>query len=279
MSRAAPVAIPPLSKVCPAWPEPWQWEQPLPSEMERSRSIGARKVVERRGGREVFGVVIGSGAPAVPTVGDLLRRAQSLCERSVRFEVKGAEGLRVVALQQQRVRELNRKSRGPLEPGLRLNASMAAQVATDARRALRKGNLFASDFARGGTLPFPHRAGSSPCSGPVRPATVARDLQAWRDGEEFESATDADMVARVRALIPRTMAREVKVSSVRDARAALLAVEGHCVEQWEAWAARAARSRREAVKVDRQAITASYGRKGRGWVPRENLRVKLGAVG
>lgn len=219
--------------------------------MERSRSIGETRTVAVRGGVRVKAVVIGSTAPATPSLSDLLRHGQSLCERGVLVRLESGGKL---AVQAQRLRELNR-TRRPMEPGLVVPAAEAQRYVTEARERLAVGDVEGSDSARGGTLPFPHRVGSSPCSGPRRPAVVVRALDDWRAGDGFENASETDMVAFAREGLP---ARLRGVDSVDTARAAAVEVEGACVDVWDAWAKRNLRGRAAQVVERAREVRAAY---------------------
>lgn len=249
MSRAAPLRIPELSEACPAWGEKGfrDWASPLPAGMERSRSVGVEKVYERIRGREARGVVLGTGTPAVPSAGDLLRRGKSLCERSV---IVSTPLRGVVAVQASRVRELNRTPR-PMDPGLSLPPLVARSAVADAFAALELGDVAASDAARGGTLPYPHRAGSSPCSGARRPAAVLEDLRAWRDGDAHDGWSKRDALKRARAL-----GSEVK--SLADVERVALAVERRCVQAWAEWVERAELGPRRQVQEQRRKVREAY---------------------
>ena len=258
---SASLRIPELGEACPAWGAQGfdAWGAPLPPSDDRSRSIGLRKVFDRQRGREASGVVLGSGTPARPTAGDLLRRGPSLCERSVLL--RDDRG-RVVAVGNTRVRELNRRSR-PTDPGLSLNALAARQVVNEARAALALGDVFAADAARGGTLPYPHRAGSSPCSGARRPAAVLGDLRAWREGEAFDGWSRSDALRRARELGPG-------VKRLADAERVGLDVERQCVEVWARWVDRAELGRKGARARDAAEIRKSYAT-ARGTAPRARV--------
>lgn len=249
MSRAAPLRIPDLSEACPAWGEKGfrDWASPLPAGMERSRSIGVEKVYERIRGREARGVVLGTGTPAVPSAGDLLRRGKSLCERSV---IVSTPLRGVVAVQASRVRELNRTAR-PMEPGATLPVLVARSAVAEAFAALELGDVEASDLARYSTLPYPHRAGSSPCSGERRPAAVLADLRAWRDGDAHDGWTKRDALKRARALGP-------EVKSLGDVERVALAVERRCVQAWADWVDRAELGPRRQVQEQRRAVREAY---------------------
>lgn len=252
-------ATPPLPAACPAqWPAPWRWGQPLPPELERSRSIGARRVVARPGGVPVTARVVGSTAPAQPSLSDLVRSGQSLCARGVLLELKSGGR---VALQSQRLRELNRAPR-PLEPGLSMPPSEAAALVARARARLAAGDVRGSDAERAGTLPYTHRAGSSPCSGARRPAAVLEAVEAWREGEGYDNATEADMVALARAAMPRA-----RIRSLADVQRAAAAQEGECLDAWETWVERNAVGRVAQIKSVAGEVRAQY-------APRKKSRAK-----
>lgn len=249
MSRAAPLRVPELAEACPSWAAAGfdTWAAPLPRGLERSRSLGLERVYERSRGRELSGVVVGSGTPAVPSAGDLLRRGPSLCERSVIVRTPlGAE----VAVQGSRVRELNR-TRRPMEPGMVLPILAARAAASEARAALERGDVQGSDDARGGTLPYPHRAGSSPCSGSRRPAAVLADLRDWREGEGHDNWTRRDALRRARVL-------GSEVRTLDDVERVALRVEERCVRAWESWVERGLLGAREQVREKRAAVRAAY---------------------
>lgn len=249
MSRAAPLRIPELGEACPRWVERGyrEWASPLRPEDERSRSLGAEKVYERERGYEKSGRVVGSGSPAVPSAGDLLRRGESLCAPSTLIATPlGA----VVAVQSTRVRELNRTPR-PIDEGLRIPVLAARAAVAEMRAALELGDVFASDDARGGTLPYPHREGSSPCSGSRRPAAVLRDVLDWSAGEGHDNWSRADALRRARELGPG-------VKRLRDVSRVALEVETSCVATWDAWVERGLMGRREQMREARAAVRASY---------------------
>lgn len=254
MARGPLIRIPELAEACPQWAESADgWGMELPEGATRLRTLGQRRVFERVKGRSKSGIVVGVGAPAVPTVGDLLRRAKSLCERSIL--VRDDEGVRH-AVQNSRVRELNRTPR-PTDEGLRISALEARQVVANARNYLAVGDVLSSDYERGGTLPYPHRAGSSPCSGTRRPAAVLRDLEAWREGEAHDSWTAEDALARAREMDPA-------VADLDDVVARAKAIEERCLDVWARWVDKAERSRKQAIRDDAAALRTSYRTSRRG---------------
>jgi hypothetical protein len=273
MAKRATFTPPPLHRVCKAWPAPWEWGQPLSDGMERLRSLGVARLVVRPGGKStvtvfqagnpttrtlrggvegVRGVVLGSTAPPLPSAGEVLRGGPSLCARGVALRLD--DGRRVV-LGATRLREVNRTPRA-LDPGLTVPAFVAAEMAREARAALDVGDVAGSDRARGETLPFPHRAGSSPCSGSMRPATLLEDLRQWREGDGFESASEGEMFARLVSVIPK--AQRAAVPSLAAAAAALGEVERGCVRTWEDWAERNAQRQGELFAAQRRAVREMY---------------------
>lgn len=205
----------------------------------------------RRGAVEARGVVVGSGAPARPSLSDLLRRGESLCERSVLVRVDGA----TMAMQAQRLRELNRTPR-PTNPGVVVPAALAQHMARMAAEHVAVGDVEGSDEARGGSLPHPHREGSSPCSGPRRPAAITRALREWQEGEGYDEASEADMIALAREAFPKRFAPRIR--TLDDARAVALEVERGCVEIWATWSERALRGRAAAVLQRAREVRAMY---------------------
>lgn len=254
MAKVAPLRVPPLPRACPRWGEAGflEWGTRLPPDVERSRSLGVSKVIDRFKGREVRGVVVGTTTPARPSAGDLLRRGESLCERGVAVRTD-AGGYRVI--QASRLRELNRTPR-PMDPGLKVPALEALNVARRARELLEAGEVEASDDTRGGTLPYPHRAGGSSCSGANRPAEV---LRASRDFFEGDGSPEGEraLLERTRRMVPASMRREVQVNAFADIYPAAVAVEGFCVNAWAEWAQKAL-NRRAEIQAQRRAVREAY---------------------
>lgn len=251
MAKLAPLRVPPLARACPRWGEAGfvEWATRLPHALERSRSLGAEKVIDRDGAR---GVVLGSTTPARPSAGDLLRRGESLCERGVALRTE-AGGYRV--LQAQRLRELNRTAR-PLDPGVTVPAAAAQDIARRARELLAAGEVEASDAERGGTLPYPHRRGGSVCSGPDRPAEVLRAARDFYEGDGSPEGERA-LLARARRMVPASMRRDVQVKTVADIRPAAERIEGFCIHAWAAWAEKAL-NRRGEIQAQRRAVREAY---------------------
>ena len=272
MAKLAPLRIPPLPRVCPRWGEAGyvEWAQRLAPELERSRSIGAERVIDRKGSRVVRGVVVGSTTPARPSAGDLLRRGESLCERGVAVRTE-AGGHRV--LQAARLRELNRTPR-PLDPGVTVPALVAKGIAQRARELLEAGEVEASDEVRGGSLPYPHRAGGSSCSGPNRPAEVLRASRDFYEGDGSVAGERA-LLARVRRMVPASMRGEVQVNAFGDIYPAAVAVEGFCVRAWADWAEKAL-NRRAEIQSQRRAVREAYAPPKKVKAPRALKARKVG---
>lgn len=254
MSKLAPLRIPPLAVACPRWGDAGfvEWAARLPPELERSRSLGVERVIDKRGGKVSRGVVVGSTTPARPSAGDLLRRGESLCERGVAVRTS-AGGYRV--LQAARLRELNRTPR-PLDPGVTVPALVAKGIAQRARELLEAGEVEASDEMRGGSLPYPHRAGGSSCSGSNRPAEVLRASRDFFEGDGSPQGERA-LLARVRRMVPAGLRREVQVNAFADIYPAAAAVEGFCVRAWAEWADKAL-NRRGEIQAQRRAVREAY---------------------
>ena len=253
--RVTPLRLPDLGEACPVWRDLGyvDWETPLTPDLERSRSLGESVVFDRdkRTGKVSRGTVVGSASPAKPSAGDLLRRGESLCARGVVIERDDGRG--AVVVQSTRLRELRRTPR-PMEPGLRLPWWEAESVVVDARAALELGDVAASDYVRAGTLPYPHRAGSSVCSGEDRPARVLEDLATWRNGDGFDGWTAEDVLARA----GRMAKGRVELESVDDIERAALLVEADCVNAWDDWVERGKMGRRAQVAEKRKQVRDAY---------------------
>lgn len=256
--KIASFRLPSLWDACPAWEATGvrEWATPLPPEMERSRSIGRRVPVGRAGGGLLWGEVLGSTAPAAPSEGEVLRGGEALCARGVQVRTDGGK---ILTLGSARLRELRRSPRA-VEPGAGLPWYAAEEVVADARAALAAGDVAGSDAARGGTLPYPHRAGSTPCSGSSRPALVLADFDAWREGEGFDNWSREDALGRAREMLkgvsPLLLHGEgaLSISAEGDVLPVALAVEGYCVDLWEKWVDRGKLGQREQVREKRAAI-------------------------
>ena len=255
-SRLAPLRLPDLWEACPQWEASGvrEWRTPLPEALERSRSIGERVPVLREGGVTRYGVVLGSTSPAVPSEGDLIRAGASLCERGVRVRLDDGS-VRVV--QSARLRELRRTAR-PVDPGLRVPWFEGEELVHSARAALKRGDIAESDFLRGGTLPYPHRVGSSPCSGEDRPARVVADVDAWRSGDAYEQWAEGDVVARSRLMLKGKAAAGLQINALGDVVPAALAVESACVGVWEDWVEKTKRGQRAQIREARAEVRRIY---------------------
>lgn len=253
--RVTPLRLPDLGEACPVWRDMGylDWETPLTADLERSRSVGETVVWKRdaRTGKVSRGVVVGSAAPAKPSAGDLLRRGESLCARGVIVERDDGRGS--VVVQSQRLRELRRTPR-PMEPGLRLPWWEAESVVVDARAALELGDVAASDSVRAGTLPYPHRAGSSPCSGEDRPARVLEDLATWRNGDGFDGWSAEDVLVRA----GRMTRGRVELESLEDIERVALQVEADCVNLWDDWVERGKMGQRAQIAAKRREVREAY---------------------
>lgn len=242
--------IPPLQRLCgDRYPEPLRYGQPLPS--TRARRVG-ETVPLGRGPGAPRGKVIGSTTPPRPTLAQLQRGGQSLCERGYWIETEG--GVRV-AVSAKQVRELVRAPREGLCPHHAALDGYGLQATVAEAKAARVGHP--RDVVT--DLPFPHRKGSSPCcaASKVTPELVLAVLRDWQSGEGFDEMTDRDMVSLARQAITRT-SPVTPPRTVAEIPAAMKAVRDFCWRQWTERAELAAEGREEKFKRLKANVRAQY---------------------
>lgn len=255
-----PRTVPSLADACEAYPPPLRYGSPLPEDVSRTRNVG--KVVRLGPGANApTGRIVGSTAPVRPTLAQAARRSPSMCERGYLVETDG--GVRV-AVNARQVRELNRTPREglcPFHQALDVASLGAVMSEVDAQRkagTIRHPRDLVSD------LPYPHRAGSSPCceASEVTPEKVLVLLEGWRTGEAGDEMSAGDVVAYARRAVPRSVSAKANrgIASVADIERAMVAVRDHCWSQWTAWAKRQAEARGakfRRVKAEARAVRAA----------------------
>lgn len=243
--------IPSLQRLCGAerYPEPFRYGQPLPS--TRARRVG-ETVPLGRGPGAPRGTVIGSTAPPRPTLAQLQRGGQSLCERGYWIETEG--GVRV-AVGAKQIRELLRAPREGLCPHHEALDGYALQAIVAEGRAARVGHP--RDVVT--DLPFPHRKGSSPCcaAASVTPELVLAVLRDWSSGEGWDELTEREMIALARRAVTRT-SPVTPPRTVAEIPEAMKAVRDHCWRLWTERAAQATEGRAEKFKRLKATVRAQY---------------------
>lgn len=260
--RRNPLAYPDVGDVCPRYAYS-RWGAPIPEDRDRTRKRGRFLVVARdRYGREVRGRHVGATAPVRPSAGALLRRPKSLCDRGMLFDVDGAR----VAARRSKIGSLNRAKQA-LDLGWRLAPEYVPEIIAEADRALDRMDVIAADEARQSSLPYPVRAGSTPCapSAEWTPRRVVEALATWAEGEGYESATEGDFLHYAARAIPKSARAKLtpRLRTVEDIPRVMVEAERVCLEVWRQWYARHLEGRKRAMGRTARELRTMYPKKAK----------------
>jgi len=236
-----------LGDLCP------RWEGKLPgTPVPCGSKVVGRRLTLGKGKRRESVTVTGCAVPPLPSPRKRARGSKGNCSRG--FMVEGLPGV-TWAVPASVVRNATRTPR-------RLDREFDQVVPGSGEvEALFRANTRAGLPAVSGLdLPYPHRAGSTPCC--RESADYHGRLRELLDAVEDGRADHVELEAATRRALPRGE-RGRSLDTTREVEAAIQAVEGHCETLWRHWddqhgaradrasaGARGARTRRELARAE-----------------------------